>query len=68
MEGLQPQHPPGRAGDAQPAPAKPTHGMPDLLFPLVTHGKTTCFAAALGMSGDPASVPRLSVFFKGSLV
>lgn len=55
-------------GDAEPAPAKPTHGTPDPLFPLVTHGKKTCFAAALGTSSDPASVPRFAVFFKGSLV
>lgn len=60
---LRSQHPPGRGGAAEPAPAEPTHGTPDLLFPLVTHGKNTCFAAALSMSGDPASVPRSSVFF-----
>lgn len=38
------------AADAA-SPDEPTRGTLELLFPLVTHGKNTCFAAAAGHDG-----------------
>lgn len=46
----------------EPARAEPTRGMPDLVFPLVTHGKIFVLQRPLGMTGVSASVPR-SAFF-----
>lgn len=57
------EHPPGRGGDGEPTPAEPTRGMPDLVFPLVTHGKILVLQRPLGMMGVSAFVPRSPFFF-----
>lgn len=59
----QPSILPAVAGDGEPTPAEPTRGMPDLVFPLVTHGKILVLQRPLGMMGVSAFVPRSPFFF-----
>lgn len=57
------EHPPGRSGDGEPAPAEPTHGTPDLVFPLVTHGKTLVLQRLFSRMGVSAFEPRSPFIF-----